>query len=157
MRFIRTFLAAAIALGAAIPAFALTGTPPGTGPQLIDGQWLNGLAGGLNNLYLYGLTATGSGQSTAVQIPSGYYLVEFDTVASSTGAYLPFCTPGTDMLIYNNGAQTLTIYPNPGNNPLTITATTTPQDTINNTTSTTITSHSSASMSCAKAGVWFGK
>ena len=151
MKTVLKALAAALMLASA-PAMALTGTPPGQGPGLTDGIWLNGLAGGLNNLYVYGLTAAGSGQSTAAQVPAGYYLIEFDTVASSTGGYLPFCTPGTDMIIYNNGANTLTIYPNPVNNPLT-----SAQDTINNTTSITVTSHNSTSMSCAKAGVWFGK
>ena len=40
-------LIAALAI-AALPlsAFAVIGTPPGTGPQLVDGAWLNGLAGG---------------------------------------------------------------------------------------------------------------
>ena len=131
-----------------------TGTPPGTGPQLVDGVWLSGLAGGLNNLYVSGLTAAGTTQATATQIPSGYYLVEFDTVSASTGGYLPFAIPGTDMLIYNNGLQTLTVYPNPTNNSAVSPAA---QDTINNTTSVTITSRNSAAFSCAKAGVWFSK
>ena len=130
------------------------GTPPGTGPQLVDGVWLSGLAGGQNNLYVYGLTAAGTTQATAAQIPAGCYLIEFDTVASGAGGALPFAVPGTDMLIYNNGANTLTVYPNATNNSLVSPAA---QDTINNGTSVTITSHNSQSFSCAKAGIWFGK
>ena len=153
MRF-RNIVTAAVAalIAGAGASYALIGTPPGTGPQLIDGAWLNGLAGGLNNLYVSGLTAAGTNQATAAQIPSGYYIVEADTVASSTGLTLPFAVPGTDMLFYNNGANTVTIYPNVTNNPAT-----SAQDTINNGTSVTVTSHNSYSFSTAKAGVWFGK
>jgi hypothetical protein len=145
------FILASFAVAAS--SYALTGNPPGTGFATVDGIWLNGLAGGQNNLYVYGLTAAGTTQATAAQIPAGYYLVEADTVASGTGLYLPNCTAaGVDMLFYNNGANTVTVYPNPVNNPVTGI-----QDTINNTTSVTITSHNSQSFSCAKAGVWFGK
>ncbi len=146
-----TTILAAFLIGT-FPAVAATGTPPGQGPQLVDGAWLHGLSGGLNQRYAAGLTAAGSGQSTAAQIPAGYYLVEFDTVASSTGGYLPFCLPGTTLFIYNNGAQTLTVYPNPTNNP-----TTAAQDTINNTTSVSISSHAALKFGCAKAGVWFSE
>ncbi len=142
----------ALALAIPLPAFAITGTPPIPGPALQDGTWLNGLAGGLNNLYIYGLTALGTTQATAAAIPSGYYLVEADTVAASTGLTLPTCFPGTDMLFYNNGSQTVTIYPSLLNNPVTAA-----QDTINNTTSITVASHIAQSFSCAKAGVWFSK
>lgn len=153
MRFRSLLAAAAVAVVAGVTAaFGLIGTPPGTGPQLIDGGWLNGLAGGLNNLYVSGLTAAGTTQATAASIPSGYYLVEADTVASGTGFALPFAVPGTDLLFYNNGANTVTIYPNVTNNP-----STSAQDTINNTTSVTVTSHGSQSFSVAKAGNWFGK
>ena len=133
---------------------ALIGTPPpAAGFNLIDAAWLNGLAGGQNNLYIYGLTAAGTNQATAAAFPSGYYLTEADTVASGTGFALPNCTaPGVDLLFYNNGANTVTFYPNATNNPVTGI-----QDTINNTTSVTVTSHNSNSLSCAKAGVWFGK
>ena len=152
MRKITKALAAALFIASALPALALVGIAPTQGPALQDGTWLNGLAGGQNNLYVYGLTATGTNQATAAQFPSGYYLVEADTVAASTGFALPFCTPGVDLLFYNNGANTVTIYPNVSNNPLT-----SAQDTINNTTSITVASHTPQAFSCAKAGVWFSK
>ena len=153
MRFRSVIVAAfAVLIAGGGASYALIGTAPGTGPQLIDGGWLNALAGGLNNLYVSGLTAAGTTQATAAQIPSGYYLVEADTVASGTGFTLPFAVPGTDMLFYNNGANTVTIYPNVTNDP-----STSGQDTINNTTSVTVASHVSESFSSAKAGVWFAK
>lgn len=136
----------AAAVGA---AFAVTGTPPGTGPQLIDGAWLNALAGGTNYSFQSGITAAGTTQATATAIAPGIYLVEIDTAAASTGVNLPSCIAGTQMQVYNNGAQTLTIYPAVANNPITAA-----QDTINNATSITLASHVATSPFCAKAGVW---
>ena len=146
------FATFAALLAGGIAALAATGTPPGTGPQLVDGVWLNGLAGGVNNAYVSGITAAGTTQATCTPLAAGYYLNEADTVASSTGLCLPFAYAGTDMLFYNNGAQTVTIYPSIANNPLTAA-----QDTINNTTSVSVTSHSSEAFSSAKNGVWFAK
>ena|SRR5579859_7833837 len=134
------------------PSLAVVGTPPGTGPGLVDGAWLNGLAGGLNNAYISGITAAGTNQATATQLPTGYYLLEIDTAAASTGVTLPTCIPGTDMLLYNNGAQTVTVYPAVANDPVTGA-----QATINNTTSVTVASHVSEAFSCAKSGIWFAK
>ena len=151
--FRKALFSAAIALGLVSASIAVTGIPPiANGPILVDGTWLLGLAGGLNNTSVSGLTAAGTTQATASQIPSGNYLVEIDTAAASTGMMLPFAYSGTDMLVYNNGAQTVTIYPNVTNNPITAA-----QDTINNTTSVTIASHSSAAFSSAKNGIWFSK
>src|ERR1700731_1463542 len=131
-------------------AVAAVGTPPGTGPGLVDGAWLNGLAGGQNYTYQSGITAAGTTQATATQLPTNIYLIEIDTVASSTGVNLPPCIPGTQMQIYNNGANTPPIYPAVPNNPITAA-----QDTINNGTSITLASHVATSPACAKAGVWY--
>ena len=117
-----------------------------------DGAWLNGLAGGVNNLYVNGLTAAGTNQATCTALPAGYYLLEADTVAASTGFCLPFAYAGTDFLFYNNGAQTVTIYVNAANNPTTAAA-----DTVNNGSSVTVASHVSQAFSAAKNGVWFSK
>ena len=98
-------------------------------------------------------TAAGTTQATATQIPSGIYLVEADTVASSTGVNLPPCLQGTQLFIYNNGAQTLTVYPAVANNPITAA-----QDTINNSTSLSApASHVPEMFMCAKNGVWGAK
>lgn len=130
-----------------------TGTPPGTGPQLVDGTWLNGIAGGTNSSYQSGLTATGSSsQATALQLTSGYTIVEVDTVGANTGVALPAAFAGTEISVYNNGASTLTIYPQIANNPITAA-----QDTINNSTSTTATTHTGLYFFCAKNGVWCAK
>lgn len=145
-------LAAVFAAGSI--AYATVGTPPipSNGMGLVDGTWLNGLAGGLNSSYQYGLTAAGTTQATATQLPSGMKLMETDTVGSSTGVALPFCYQGTEFKLYNNGAQTLTVYPNVTNNP-----TTGVQDTINNGTSVTMTTHTAEEFFCAKTGIWAAK
>ena len=146
---IRDMLLGAVVAGMVGYAAAVVGTPPGTGPSLIDGAWLNGLAGGQNYNYQYGLTAAGSSQATALQLAAGYGLYEVDTTASSTGVALPACIQGAAFALYNNGAQTLTIYPQIANNPITAA-----QDTINNGTSVTAATQILKAFSCAKNGVW---
>ena len=128
------------------------GIAPGTGPQEIDGNWLNGLAAGLNATYQSGLTALGTTQATALQLAGGYTLMEIDTVAASTGVALPAAFAGTEISIYNNGLQTLTVYPQIANNPITLA-----QDTINNGASTTTATHTGLFFFCAKNGVWAAK
>jgi hypothetical protein len=149
-RTLRDMLLGAFVCAAIGAAVAAVGTPPGTGPGLVDGAWLNGLAGGQNYTYQSGISAAGTTQATGTQLPTNIYLIEIDTVASSTGVNLPPCIPGTQIQIYNNGANTLTIYPAVANNPITAA-----QDTINNTTSITLNSHVATSPACAKAGVWY--
>ena len=143
---------AGAAVCAAVTAALAIGTPPGTGPSLIDGAWLNGVVGGQNWLYQYGVTAAGTTQATATALPLGIALVEVDTTASSTGVNLPPCLPGTALSLYNNGANTLAVYPAVANNPISAA-----QDTINNTTSFSIATHVSGLFFCAKAGVWAAK
>jgi hypothetical protein len=150
LKTIRDMILGAIICAAIGAAMATVGTPPGTGPSLIDGAWLNGLAGGSNYTYQYGISAAGTTQATGTMLPTGIYLIEIDTVASSAGVNLPPCIPGTQMQIYNNGANTLTIYPAVANNPLT-----SAQDTINNTTTLSLSSHTATSPACAKAGNWY--
>lgn len=152
LRSVLQFALGALVAAAVGYAAASVGMPPGNGFALPDGVWLNGLAGGQNSLYQYGLTAAGTTQATATQIPAGLKLMEFDTVGASSGAALPFCYQGTEFGIYNNGLSTLTIYPNATNNP-----TTSVQDTIDNTTSVAVTSHTAEVIFCAKNGVWAAK
>lgn len=60
-----------------------------------------------------GLTATGSGQSDALTITTSNN--QYTTVAASTGAILPsFAQPGDVIRVYNNGANTLSVYPPTG-------------------------------------------
>jgi len=131
-------------------ALATVGTPPVSGgPALVDGTWLNGLAGGQNLSYQYAISAAGTTQATATQLPSGIALIEVDTVGSSAGVALPFCYQGTEFKVYNNGANTLTFYPGVTNNPITAA-----QDTINNATTATASTHTSKLFYCAKNGNW---
>lgn len=140
------FMAAAVSA-----AFAVTGTVPLPGFAAIDGTWLLGLSGGQNYSYQSGLTAAGTTQATATQLPAGIYLMEVDTTPSSAGVNAPPCIPGTQFVLHNNGANPLAIYPAVANNPITAA-----QDTINNGTSLSgnLASHTPIAFACAKAGVW---
>ena len=130
------------------------GTPPGTGPSLVDGAWLNGLAGGQNETYQSGITAAGSTQAGAFQLTPGIAIYEIDTATSAQGVALPEAVAGTELSIYNNTAQTnLVVYPAIANNALTGA-----QDTINNTTSLAFTAaRQILFLACPKNGVWAGK
>src|ERR1700721_3682606 len=103
---ILNMLAGALLIVGVGAAYAVTGVAPHDGFQVIDGLWLKGLAGGQNYTYASGITAAGSTQTTATVLPTNIFIIEIDTVASSTGVNLPTCVPGTQMQIYNNGAHT---------------------------------------------------
>lgn len=141
-------------IAAAVSAALAVGFPPQPGFQTPDGTWLLGLAGGLNNTYQSGITAAGTTQATATQLPSGIAMLEVDTAAASTGIALPPCLPGTEFGVYNNGANTVSVYPAVANNPVTAA-----QDTINSATSLSggVATHVLQYFSCAKAGVWASK
>lgn len=133
-------------------AHAGVGTVPQNGFATVDGTWLNGLANGLNRSYQYGLTGAGTTQATAAQLPSQVAILEADTVASSSGFNLPPAYKGTEILFYNNGANTATIYPAVANNP-----NTSAQDTINNSTSLSVSSHTAEIFFSPKDGIWAAK
>lgn len=137
----------------ATAAVAGVGNPPtpNNGPGLVDGTWLNGLAGGQNETNQSGIAAAGTNQATATQLPAGIAMMSIDTVASSTGVALPPCLAGTEVSIYNNGANTLAVYPTVSNNPVTGS-----QDTINNGPSLSggMATHTSKFFYCPKNGVW---
>jgi hypothetical protein len=58
------------------------------------------------------LTATGSGQSTALTLDRQVTVNVVTTTASGTGVKMPILiTAGTTITIINNGANTLTVYP----------------------------------------------
>jgi|SRR5579864_7442709 len=149
MKTILHMLAGALICAAIGAAFAVTGTPPGNGPQLVDGLWLQGLANGVNNSYQSGLTGAGTTQATATALPAAIYMLEADTVAASTGFNLPTALAGAELSFYNNGANTATLYPAVANNPITAI-----QDTINNTTSVSVASHVAEFCFAAKNGIW---
>ena len=68
-----------------------------------------GVINSLNGTTATGLTATGSTQATALNLPAATNV--FSTVAASTGAILNPGSPGDVIDIYNGGANTLTVYP----------------------------------------------
>lgn len=143
-------LIGALITAAVSTAFAVTGNVPLPGFQAVDGTWLLGLSGGTNYTYQYGITATGStAQVGAAQLPANVYLVEVDTTPSGGSVTVPTCVPGTQFILYNNGAQTLNIYPALANNPAT-----SAQDTINNNASTTLVTKTQIAFACMRAGVW---
>lgn len=121
---------------------------------LIDAQWLLGLSGGNNQTFINGLTATGTTAADAFKVPSNYQNVAFSSVPSSTGAILPPAIPGTRIVIYNHdAANTLTVYANTANNPLTGSA-----DHISSgsglVTSATVAHGIAFSLTCATPGIW---
>ena len=129
---------------------------PATGPGMVDGTWLNVLAGGQNFSYQSGITAKAGGtQALATQLPVGIYLIEVDTVATTGDSVaLPQCFQGSSLLIRNAGSGTLYVYGNVANNPLLSTAT---ADTINavaGSTAYTLTTNTNAIFFCAKNGAW---
>lgn len=154
LKTICNFLAGALVAAAVGAAFAVTGQPPVNGFATPDGAWLLGLAGGQNRAYEFGITAAGTTQATAAALPAGIELLEVDTAAASTGVTLPSCLQGTLVSLYNNGANTLTVYPAVANNPVTAA-----QDTINSGTSLSggMATHTAEIFFCAKNGVWAAK
>lgn len=151
LKTVLNMLAGALIAAAVGTTFAAVGTPPGTGPGLIDGGWLNGLAAGQNHSYQYGISAAGSTQATATALPNNTRLVQIDTTGASTGVNLPPAFKGNVISLYNNGASTLTVYPAVANNPLTAA-----QDTVNGLTSFSGGVATKVALNCfaAKDGVW---
>lgn len=121
---------------------------------LIDAQWLLGLSGGNNQTFINGLTATGTTAADAFKVPSNYQNVVFASVPSGTGAVFPPAIPGTRIVIYNHdAANSLTVYANTANNPLTGSA-----DHISSgaglVTSATVAHGVAISFTCATPGIW---
>lgn len=137
-------------------AFAVVGQPPipATGFGMVDGAWLNGLAGGQNDLFQSGITAHAGGtQAACVSLTPGIQLFEIDTVANSGDSIcLPFAAAGTDIQISNAGAQPMSIYGQSANNPITAAA-----DTINGTAGSSaysVTNANNVQCFVAKNGAW---
>lgn len=149
LKTISGFVIGAIVAAAMGTAFAIIGQPPVQGYSTPDGSWLLGITYGHNRAFQNAFTAAGTTQATALQLPARTQLLEIDTVAASTGVALAPALQGVVTAVYNNGANTLTVYPAILNNPVTAA-----QDTINNTTSFSLASHVSMLCFSAKNGVW---
>jgi hypothetical protein len=135
-------------------AHATVGQPPGTGPALQDGIWLNGLAGGTNHVYQYGITAHAGGtQASAFQLPQNVALIQVSTVATTGDSVaLPQCVQGSWLMLSNAGANTLDVYGSPTTNGLTAA-----KDTINATAGTsayTLATNTNAIFFCPTNGAW---
>lgn len=116
------------------------------GFALPDGNWLAGLAGGVNFSYQDGITATAGGtKAAAFQLPAGVFLLEVDTVATAADSVLlPKAEPGTAVLVFNSGANSMDAY---GQG----------TDTINNAATANayaIAANAAVLFACAKAGSW---
>jgi hypothetical protein len=152
---IRDMLLGAFVCAAVGAAVAGVGIPPGTGPQLVDGAWLNGLAGGQNYTYQSGITAhAGGGQTACLVLGVGISFFEVDTVASGNDSVcLPYAQAGMDFQIRNAAASnSMNIFAQSTNNPSTAAG-----DTINgssNSSSYALAAGSSVECFAAKNGVW---
>ena len=125
------------------------GQVPGYGPGLTDGTWLNGLAGGQNQKYRYGVNAAGASQAGATQLSSGFALIEIDQASDGQGVALPSAYAGRVLFIYNNTDVAVTVYPSYANNRLTF-----EQDTINGGASVSLGSQGAAFFACPRNGNW---
>lgn len=154
----KLLIGAAIIFAGIGAAAAKIGTAPNQydGYIPIEGKWVYGVAAGQNFIYQNGLTAVGTNQATALQLGVGYYLMEVDTAGSggATGVALPACIAGTQIVLVDNTAYTIDVYPQINNNTALSPAA---QDTINNSTSTTITTYTNKVFTCGKTGVWSAK
>ena len=152
----KVLIACSTLIVASSTAFAVIGQKPipGNGMGLTDGTWLDGLAGGSNNLFKNGISTAGTTQATATQLPANIKLLQVDTsgAAGTGGVALPTCLGGAEIVLNNNTAYTIVVYPNVTNNPITAA-----QDTINNTTSVSVTTYASELFTCGKNGVWAAK
>lgn len=122
LKTIRDMLIGACVAAAFGAAVAAVGTPPTNGPQLVDGTWLNGLAGGQNYTYQSGITAHAGGtQAACLSLTPGISMYQVSTVASGNDSVcLPFAVAGTTLVLANAAASnTLAIYAQPNNNQLT--------------------------------------
>lgn len=133
------------------------GTPPGNGPQLVDGLWLQGLAGGANQSYVAGINLTaGATQTGGYFLPSLLQLVEVDTAVANGSLTLPAAIAGTEITIFNNATgQTINIYANPNTNSLT--GALDKIGTNSNATPTTMANNTVLILYCVKNGLWLTK
>jgi len=82
------------------------------GPALRSGQELNAAFSYPFTSSEYGIVALGATQATAFQLRAG--LNQLATVAANTGVKLPQPSPGEFVVVFNDGANPLTVYPYAG-------------------------------------------
>lgn len=82
-------------------------------PSRIQGAGQSGLAAQtIGGTVSTAQTATGSSATDALQLNNSWNVIS--TTAASTGVKLPAAEAGAQMLIANDGASTLTVYPQTG-------------------------------------------
>lgn len=119
--------------------------------NLIDGDWLNGLAGGHNMISQSGVSAAGTTHATATQLADRIAFLEIDTSSASQGVALPSALAGVQIFVGNNTSNNVTVFPSIANNPVTGT-----QDTFNAAqTSFTLNANTGQGFTCVKNGIWF--
>lgn len=91
------------------------------------------------------LTATGATQATALALTA--LVNRFSTVAAGTGAALPPSAPGMEVIVANDGASALQVYPNTSDTGATI-------DSVAAVTGVPITAAKRTTFICTSAGVW---
>ena len=88
---------------------AVTPTPFQPGPRLIDGGDLNAAFAQPVTSASYALTGTASGtQATSILCASAVNV--FSTVASGAGAILPTSSVGKEVIVFNAGSNSLTVF-----------------------------------------------
>jgi len=92
------------------------GVSPGLGPRLVDGDFVNGIAEGLNRNYASGIVAhAGGGQANAFQLPAGVNFLEVDTVANADDSVmLPAAEAGVELTIFNSTANSANVFAQAG-------------------------------------------
>lgn len=79
------------------------------GKNMMQGGLSAGQVSAINGQVASSLTAAGTNQATALDITADINF--FTTVASGTGCQLYAAMPGDSQIIYNDGANALTVYP----------------------------------------------
>lgn len=133
------------------------GVPPGTGPQLVDGAWLTGLAGGVNQSFIAGVNLATNSQTTGYFLPGLLQLVEVDTAIASGSLTLPAALAGTEIAIFNNATgQTINVFANPNPNAQNAGALD-KINTLSNATAITIANNTNLIFFSMKSGLWLTK
>lgn len=124
----------------------------GQGPALQDSEWLRGLAGGLNRMFVSLTAYAGGGQANGTNIGGGE-LVELRTVATAGDSFqLPYALAGQTYKVWNSSANSANVFAKP-----TINKATGELDTINagvNTDAYAVAAGKSVEFFCPRDGKW---
>lgn len=80
--------------------------------NIMGGGFSAGQAVAINGNIASAVSAAGTTQGTATALRADVNFLT--TVAASSGAILASCQPGDSQIVYNAGANTLTVYPDSG-------------------------------------------